>query len=290
MTTHPEVKAFFDEPTWTLTFVAWDPETLDAVVIDPVLDFDPLAWSTATRSVDELERWVKAKGLKVRGVVDTHAHADHLSALVEVKRRFGAPMGIGAAITAVQETFKGIFHLEDWFKTDGSQYDFLLHDGEEKRFGSLTLKGIATPGHTPACMSYLIGDALFTGDAIFMPDMGTGRCDFPKGSATDLYRSITQKLYTLPATTRMFVGHDYMPGGRELRYETTVGEQKEKNIQLKAHTSEADFVKFRSERDATLAPPRLIFQSVQVNANGGQLPPKEENGFSYLKIPLNLFG
>ena len=285
-----QVKAFFDEPTWTLTYVVYDAATGDAVIIDPVLDFDPLAWSTSTKSLDELERWVKSEKLKVKGVLDTHAHADHLSGIVELKRRFQAPMGMGESIMAVQETFKDVFNFDDSYKTDGSQFDFLLKDEQVQRFGSVELKALHTPGHTPACMSYVIDDAVFSGDALFMPDMGTGRCDFPKGSATDLYHSVTQKLYTLDDKTRVFVGHDYMPNGRELKWETTIGDSKEMNIRLRGNTSEEDFVKFRSERDAELAPPKLIFQGVQVNAFGGRLPEPESNGRRYLKIPLNLFG
>jgi glyoxylase-like metal-dependent hydrolase (beta-lactamase superfamily II) len=286
----PNVHALFHADTWTYTYVVWDEATSDAIVIDPVLDLDTLAWSTSTQALDELEAFIKDKQLNVKLLIDTHAHADHLSGLQDAKRRFNAPIAIGKSITTVQETFKGIFNLEESFATDGSQFDLLVDHEEEVKAGSLTLKGIHTPGHTPACMSYLVGDALFTGDAIFMPDMGTGRCDFPAGSATDLYRSITERIYTLPEATRVFVGHDYGPGGRDMAYETTVGELKEKNIQLKASTSEEDFVKFRTERDATLAPPRLIFPSVQVNVRAGKLPPAESNGRSYLKFPLNLFG
>lgn len=283
-----KVKAFFDEPTWTLTYVAYDDQTGDAVVIDPVLDFDPLAWRMSTGSLDALEKWIKTEKLNVHAVLDTHAHADHLSGIQEVKRRFNAPIGMGKSIMAVQETFKDIFNFDETYQTDGSQFDFLLEDGQVQTFGSLKLEALHTPGHTPACMSYKLDDALFSGDALFMPDMGTGRCDFPKGSTEDLYKSVTEKLYTLPDATRVFVGHDYMPNGRDLAFETTIGDSKEKNVQLKASTTLDDFVNFRTERDKTLAHPKLILQGVQFNAYGGHMPKAEENGRSYFKMPLNL--
>jgi glyoxylase-like metal-dependent hydrolase (beta-lactamase superfamily II) len=284
-----KVKAFFDEPTWTLTYVAYDGETGDAVLIDPVLDFDPLAWSTTEDQMNKVKEWIHAEKLNLKAVIDTHAHADHISGIQVAKRMFDVPMGIGKSITAVQETFKDVYNFKDNFKTDGSQFDFLVDDNEEMTFGSLKMKGLHTPGHTPACMSYQFDDAIFTGDLLFMPDMGTGRCDFPKGSAEDMYNSITQKIYSLPNETRLFVGHDYMPGGRDLAWESTVGAQKEMNVRLKGNTSEADFIQFRAERDRQLNPPKLIFQSIQVNVNGGELPEPEDNGRRYLKIPLNLF-
>jgi glyoxylase-like metal-dependent hydrolase (beta-lactamase superfamily II) len=285
-----QVKAFFDESTSTLTYVAHDAGTGDAVIIDPVLDFDPLAWSTTQDQLKKVDDWVKEQKLKVRAVLDTHAHADHLSGILAAKRIFNVPMGMGKSVTKVQETFKDVFNFSDNFKTDGSQFDFLLDDNEEMQFGSLSLRALHTPGHTPACMSYQIGESVFVGDVMFMPDMGTGRCDFPEGSADQMYNSITNKLYTLADSTRLFVGHDYMPNGRELKWETTVAESKDLNIRLKGSTTREDFVKFRAERDKELSPPRLIFQSIQVNVNGGQLPEPEENGRRYFKIPLNLFG
>lgn len=283
------VQAFFDEATYTLSYVVYDEDTKDAVIIDPVLDFDPLAVSVAESSIDELLAFVKDHDLNVHYVLDTHAHADHLSGFQKLKDELGAKIGIGSGITKVQEVFKGLFNLPDGFKTDGSQWDVLLDDGATLDAGSLTVEAIHTPGHTPACATYKIGDAIFTGDTMFMPDFGTGRCDFPGGSAEDLYDSIL-KLYALPDDTRVFVGHDYQPGGRELAYETTIGKAKEENIQLKGHTTKEEFVKFRTERDATLRPPKLIFQSLQVNANAGTLPEPDDNGMRYLRMPMNVFG
>lgn len=285
-----EIKAFFDPPTYTLTYVVWDPSSRDAVVIDPVLDFDPLASQTSTRSVDELTEFVRTLDLRVHWVLETHAHADHLSGSQLLKRRFDAKVAIGDRITLVQKTFKELFDLPETFKTDGSQFDKLVRDGEHLRAGNLDIEAIATPGHTPACLTYKIGDSVFTGDALFMHDYGTGRADFPKGSAADLYHSVHDRLYQLPDATRVFVGHDYQPGKREVKYETTIGESKLKNPQLRADTTKAEFVKFRQERDRQLAPPRLIFQSVQVNVNAGTLPATHDNGKRYFSIPVNLFG
>jgi glyoxylase-like metal-dependent hydrolase (beta-lactamase superfamily II) len=284
-----QVEAFFDRRTSTLTYVVHDLETKDAVIIDPVLDYDPVGVRVFHDSADAIVAFVREHGLTVRGVLDTHAHADHLSGMHVLKERLGAPTAIGAHITAVQAYFAGVFDKGPAFRTDGSQFDRLLRDGEVVDFGSLRIEAIHTPGHTPACMTYRIKDAIFTGDAMFMPDFGTGRCDFPKGSAHDLYDSI-QRLYELPDHTRVFVGHDYQPGGRELRYETTIGEQKRTNKQLKANTTREEFVRFRKERDATLSLPTLLFQSVQVNIEAGRLPdPTGPVELRYLKLPLNLF-
>lgn len=284
-----DIKAFFDKSTWTLTYVAWDPATGDAVVIDPVLDFDPATWGLSTRSVDEVAALVAERSLTVRWVLDTHAHADHLTGMEVLRERYGAPTAIGARITEVQEFFKGVYDVPA-LRTDGSQWTKLVSDHEVLDAGSLKVEVIATPGHTPACSSYKIGDAVFTGDALFMPDYGTGRCDFPKGSAEQLYDSITKRLYTLDPATRVLTGHDYLPGGRELRYETTIGESMERNVQLRAGTSRSDFVAFRKGRDATLAPPRLILESLQVNVDAGRLPAPEANGRRYLKMPLDFLG
>lgn len=282
------VKELFDPATFTLTYVVFDPATRDAVIIDPVLDFDPLASQTSTRSVEAVAAYVTAERLRVHYVLETHAHADHLSSSQFLKRRFDARVAIGERITEVQKVFKDLFDLPD-LKTDGSQFDRLLKDGEVVKAGSLDIKVIATPGHTPACVTFQIEDALFTGDALFIEDYGTGRCDFPRGSAADLYASIHERLYSLPDATRVFVGHDYQPGGRGVRAETTIGESKKSNIQLRAHTTKEEYVQFRTERDARLEPPRLLFPSVQVNVDAGKLPPAHANGRRYLAIPMNLF-
>ena len=283
------IQAFYDEPTSTLTYVVWDPATKDAVIIDPVLDYDPLGSQTDTQSAAKVLDFVRRQGLKVHYIMETHAHADHLSSAQYLKDALGAQTVIGEHIRVVQETFKGIFNLPDDFPTDGSQFDKLVSDGETLTAGSLKFDVLHTPGHTPACVSYLIDDAVFTGDALFMHDYGTGRCDFPRGSAEDMYVSVHEKLYALPDQTRVFVGHDYQPGGRQLAYETSIGKSKELNPQLKASTTKEQFVKFRTERDRTLKSPRLLFQSVQVNADGGRLPAPEDNGHRYLRLPLNLF-
>jgi glyoxylase-like metal-dependent hydrolase (beta-lactamase superfamily II) len=282
-----QTRAFYDARTHTFTYVVWDPETRDAVVIDPVLDYDPNGSTTWTESVDEVTSFVRQEGLKLRFVLETHAHADHLSASQILKKRFDVKVAIGEDIRVVQETFKPIFDFDASFPTDGSQFDLLLRDGQTLEAGSLRVEAIATPGHTPACLTYQIDDAIYTGDALFLEDYGTGRCDFPAGSAEALYASV-QKLYQLPDETRVFVGHDYQPGGREVRWETTIGSSKANNIQLRADTTEEEFVKFRRERDATLDAPRLLLQSVQVNVDAGRLPPPHDNGQRYLTIPLNL--
>lgn len=286
----PEVKAFFDDATFTLTYVVYDAETKDAVVIDPVLDFDPVAWQTSTGRVDELTEFLKNNALKLHYVLETHAHADHLSSSQLLKERFGAAVAIGTRIVDVQETFKGLLQLADDVPTDGSQFDRLIQDGETIEAGALRIEAIPTPGHTPACLSYRIGESIFVGDAIFIEDYGTGRCDFPKGDASTLYRSVKERLYTLPEATRVFVGHDYMPEGRALRYETTIGKLKKSNIWLDETTEHDQFVDRRKKRDKSLAAPRLIFQSVQVNVDAGRLPRPRANGQRYFNIPLNLFG
>jgi len=282
------VKDLFDPATFTLTYVVYDPATRDAVVIDPVLDYDPLGSQTSTSSVEALSAFITAEKLRVHYVLETHAHADHLSSSQFLKRRFDAKVAIGSRITDVQKVFKDLFDLPD-LPTDGSQFDRLLEDGEVVKAGSLELKVIATPGHTPACVTYQIEDAIFTGDALFIEDYGTGRCDFPRGSASDLYTSVHGKLYSLPDATRVFVGHDYQPGGRSVRAVTTIGESKKSNIQLRTDTTKEEYVRFRTERDAKLEPPRLLFPSVQVNIDAGRLPAAHANGRRYLSIPFNLF-
>ncbi len=286
----PEVRAFFDEDTYTLTYVVWDPHTRDAVVIDPVLHFDPLYWRVSDQPADTIAEFVRDRGLHVRWVLDTHAHADHLTGVAALKERFGAPTAIGRKFTDVQAFFREVYDLGDEVPADGRQFDHLVEDGEILDAGSLQVEGINTPGHTPACMSYRIGDAVFVGDLIFMPDYGTGRCDFPNGSAEAMYDSITGRIYRLPPSTRLFVGHDYLPEGRPLLWETTVGEQMEKNVMIRAGTAKSDFVERRRARDAELDPPRFILQSLQVNINGGRLPLTNERGKAFFKIPANFLG
>jgi glyoxylase-like metal-dependent hydrolase (beta-lactamase superfamily II) len=283
-----QIEPFYDPPTYTLTYLVYDPETREALVIDPVLDYDPLASQTSTESADKLLAFVRGKNLNLRWVLETHAHADHLSASQYLKNSLGAKVAIGERIKEVQATFKGIFDLPESFRTDGSQFDRLLKDGEVLEVGPFRVEVIATPGHTPACVTYKIEDAIFTGDALFLEDYGTGRCDFPRGSAEELYTSVHDRLYALPDSTRVFVGHDYQPGGRPMRYETTLGAEKRQNIQLKAETTREQFVEFRTRRDATLQQPRLLFPSVQVNVDAGKLPEPHANGIRYFHTPLNL--
>ncbi len=285
-----KIEPFYDDRTNTLTYVVYDERTRDAVVIDPVLDYEPAASKVWTESVDRVVAFLQQNKLTLHYILETHAHADHLSGAQSLKRAFpDARLGVGEKITQVQKTFKMVLDLPDDFPTDGRQFDRLLKDDEVIDAGSLSFRVINTPGHTPACVSYLFEDAVFTGDAMFMPDMGTGRCDFPLGSAEDLYASITTRLYALPDDTRVFVGHDYQPGGRELAFMSTIGEQKARNKQLTEGTSREDFVRFRNERDAQLSAPRLLFQSVQINIDAGAMPEPNEDNRRYLKIPINIF-
>jgi glyoxylase-like metal-dependent hydrolase (beta-lactamase superfamily II) len=282
-----KVQHFFDSDTFTLTYLVIDESTKDSVIIDPVLDFDPPSGKVKDQSIQEVLKYISDNKLKVRAILETHAHADHLSSSQILKQIFPeAVLGIGEKIKVVQEVFKSHFNLPN-LKTDGSQFDRLFKDFEEVDFGSLKLRALPTPGHTPACMSYHFGDNVFVGDALFMPDYGTGRCDFPKGSAKDLFKSVSETLYSLPDTTKVFVGHDYSPNGREMKYQTTIGESKSSNIQLKIDTSEKDYIEFRTTRDKTLKAPRLLLPSIQVNIAAGHLPDLEDNGKSYLKLPLN---
>lgn len=280
-----QVKEFYDPATFTLTYVVYDDATRDAVVIDPVLDYEPGASKTSTKSIDAVAEFIANNGLRTHWVLETHAHADHLSASQILKKRLGAKVAIGKRITAVQQLFKGVFDLQD-LATDGRQFDRLLDDNEVLEAGALKISVLPTPGHTPACVSYVIGDAVFTGDALFMDDYGTGRTDFPAGSAADLYHSVHDVLYALPDATRVFVGHDYQPNGREVRFETTIGSAKKNNIQLRADTPKESFVEFRTARDATLAAPRLLLPSVQVNIAAGLMPAAHANGRRYLAIPI----
>ena len=285
----PNIQAFFDPATYTISYVVFHATSGDAVIIDPVLDYDPLSSQTSTESADALIAFVEERALNVHWILETHAHADHLSAAQLLKKRLETQVAIGEAITVVQETFKELFCLPADFVTDGSQFDALIADGQKLAAGALQVEAIATPGHTPSCMTFKIEDCLFTGDALFMDDYGTGRCDFPNGSAEDLYHSVHERLYQLPDDTRVFVGHDYQPGGREPKWETTIHLSKTRNPHLNGETTRAQFVEMRNGRDATLKPPRLIFQSVQVNIAAGRLPPSQANGIRYLTLPLNAF-
>lgn len=283
----PTVKEFFDRDTWTLTYVVFDPKTRDAVVIDPVWDYDPASSTLSTESAQLVIDFVKKENLKVHAILETHAHADHVTGAQILKKQWpNAKIAIGAHIREVQGVFKKVFNLDDKFKTDGSQFDLLLEEKTPVQFGSLTIKTLFTPGHTPACSSYLIGDAVFTGDALFMPDYGTGRCDFPAGSADQLYTSVHEKLYQLPDSTRVFTGHDYQPRGRAVEWESTMGVQKRTNVHLAEKTTRQEFIKFRNGRDSQLKAPRLLLPSVQLNIGAGRLPEAESNGGQYLKIPL----
>jgi glyoxylase-like metal-dependent hydrolase (beta-lactamase superfamily II) len=284
--THPDVKAFHHADSGTWSYVVSDVSSGAVALVDPVLDYDPKSGRTATTAADALIAEVRSRGLRVEWILETHAHADHLSAAPYLKGELGGRIAIGAGIREVQATFKPIFNLEPGFVTDGSQFDHLFADGEAFALGSITARVIATPGHTNDSVSYLVGDALFTGDSLFMPDGGTARCDFPGGDAGKLFRSI-QRLYSLPDDTRVFVCHDYAPGGRPVACETSIGEQKRSNIHVRTGVHEIDYVKLRRARDATLAMPVLMLPAVQVNIRAGQLPPAEDNGTRYLKIPLD---
>lgn len=283
-----EIKPFYDCNTFTLTYVVHDPASRDAVVLDPVLDYDLLSSSVSTKAIEPVLQYVAEKRLNVFWVLETHAHADHLSASQVLKAKIGAGVAIGNGITKVQETFKDVFDLGERFRTDGSQFDRLLADGETLRAGTLQISVITTPGHTPACVTYRVEDAVFTGDALFIEDYGTGRCDFPRGSADDLYTSVHEKLYTLSDETRVFVGHDYRPLGRVLRCETTIAASKAANVQLRGDTTRTDFVARRRSRDAKLDPPRLLYPSIQVNIDAGRLPAAHANGRRYLVMPLGV--
>ncbi|HWP65138.1 MAG TPA: MBL fold metallo-hydrolase [Candidatus Limnocylindria bacterium] len=281
------IQDFFDEATSTLTYVVSDEAARVGVVIDPVMDFDPKSGRTAWRSAEAVARYIEGRGLAIPYVIDTHAHADHLSGLAFFKERYGAETVTGRDVGVIQRAFRDIYNLGPDFPTDGRQFDVLLDEGEALEVGALKVHAMHTPGHTPAHMSWRIGDVLFVGDTLFMPDYGTARCDFPGGDAGILYDSI-QRIYELPPETRLFMCHDYRPGGRALRFETTVADQKVANVQLNAKTSRQEFIEFRTRRDATLEMPVLILPSLQVNIRAGALPEPEANGTGYLKIPLNV--
>ncbi len=284
---HPEVTAFFDEATFTVTYVVKDPDSNACAIVDSVLDFDYASGRTDTRSADAVVAHVQANGLSVEWLLESHVHADHLSAAPYIQERVGGKIGIGDRITVVQDTFGKIFNEGTEFQRDGSQFDKLLKEGDTFEVGGLKGRVLHTPGHTPACLTYVIEDAAFVGDTLFMPDFGTARCDFPGGSAETLYDSI-QKILALPDETRIFTAHDYKaPGRDQYAWESTVGEQKAKNIHVGAGKDKETFVKMRSERDAKLAMPKLIIPSLQVNMRAGQMPPPDEDGKTYLKVPVN---
>ncbi len=284
--TAPPVEGFFDAATHTITYLVADPATGAAAVIDPVLDFDPASGRTSTASLERVLARIAERGLTLERVLETHAHADHLTGADEIRRRTGAPIGIGSRITEVQKVFGVLFEAHD-VTADGVVFDSLYADGARFTLGSLPVEVMHTPGHTPACVSYVIGDAAFVGDTLFMPDYGSARCDFPGGDARTLYRSI-QRILGLPPGTRVFVGHDYLPEGRtEFRWETTVATEAADNIHIGAGRSEDDFVALREARDATLKVPALILPALQINIRAGALPPVEASGKRFLKLPLN---
>lgn len=282
----PSVTAFFDEATFTVTYVVADPDSAHAAIVDPVLDYDPASGRTSTASADKVAAFVRDNDLSIDWVLETHVHADHLSAAPYLREKLGGKVAIGKNVAAVQETFQGVFNIED-LATDGSQFDHLFEDGDEFSIGDMAGSIIGTPGHTPACITYVIGDAAFVGDTLFMPDFGTARTDFPGGDAGMLYDSI-QRILALPGDTRLFMCHDYKaPGRDEFAWETSVAEQREANVHINRNVSRNEFVAMREGRDAELGMPKLILPSIQVNVRAGQLPEAEGNGVRYLKIPLD---
>ncbi|WP_293763553.1 MBL fold metallo-hydrolase [uncultured Aquitalea sp.] len=283
----PQIASFFDPATWTVSYVVYDRHGGRAAIVDPVLDYDPKSGRTSTRGAAAIRDFIREHNLTVDWILETHAHADHLSAAAWLQRETGGKTAIGDGIGQVQAIFKGIFHLEADFATDGRQFDHLFADRESFHVGELQGEALFVPGHTPADMAYRIGDAVFVGDTLFMPDVGSARCDFPGGDAATLYHS-ARRLLSLPPDTRLFMCHDYPPAHREPQWQTTVAEQRAGNIHLHDGVSEAEFVQLRQARDATLEMPVLILPAVQINIRAGQLPPPEANGARYLKIPLDL--
>jgi glyoxylase-like metal-dependent hydrolase (beta-lactamase superfamily II) len=281
-----QIQAFFDPRTSTVTYVVADPATRRAAVVDPVLDYDFKSGRTSTASADQVMAWVREQNLQLDWILETHAHADHLSAARHIQQQLGGRIAIGEHIREVQATFKKLFNLERGFLPDGSQFEHLFRDGEVFRIGGLEAKALHVPGHTPADMAYLVGDAVFVGDTMFMPDVGTARADFPGGDARQLYRSM-RRLLELPPQTAIYVCHDYPPATRKPQWKTTVAEQRASNIHVRDGVSEDEFVKMRQARDATLEMPTLILPSIQVNVRGGRLPPPDDNGIAYLRIPIN---
>jgi glyoxylase-like metal-dependent hydrolase (beta-lactamase superfamily II) len=283
----PDVFEFFDPKTFTYSYVVVDPHSRQCAIIDSVLDYEPASGRTSYQAADKIIEFVLESNLHVEWILETHVHADHLSAASYIKRKLGGKLAIGNRITEVQHTFAKLFNTGSEFTMDGSQFDHLFNDTETFTLGSINARAIHTPGHTPACMSYVIGDSVFVGDTLFMPDYGSARCDFPGGDAATLYRSI-HKLFTLPDETRVFICHDYKaPNRDEFLFQTTIGEERLHNIHIHKGITEQEFVAMRKKRDATLNIPNLIIPAVQVNMRAGQFPPAEENGIQYLKIPLN---
>ena len=283
---NPIVKGFFDPDTWTVTYVVYEKPGLSCIIIDSVLSYDPKSGRTHTKLADEVIEFIRQHDLKTEWILETHAHADHVTAAPYLKEHLGGKIAIGDHISVVQGVFKGIFNLEAEFLVDGSQFDELIKEDQVIHFGNLSFKALFVPGHTPACMAYLVGDAIFVGDTMFMPDVGTARCDFPGGDAHTLYQSI-QKILSFPPQTRLFMCHDYPPNGRSVNFETTVAEDRKSNSHMHDGISEAQFIEMRTTRDATLEMPVLILPAIQINIRAGELPHKEANGISYLKIPVN---
>ena len=283
---NPLVKGFFDPDTWTVTYVVYEKLGSSCIIIDSVLSYEPNSGRTHTRLADEVIEFVRENELKTEWILETHAHADHVTAAPYLKALLGGKIAIGDHISVVQGVFKGIFNLESGFPVNGSQFDQLLKDNQEIRFGNLSMKALFVPGHTPACMAYQVGDAIFVGDTMFMPDVGTARCDFPGGDAHTLYQSM-KKILSFPPQTRLFMCHDYPPNGRPVNFETTVAEERKSNIHMHDGITEEQFIEMRTTRDATLEMPVLILPAIQINIRAGELPPKEVNGISYLKIPVN---
>ena len=287
MTGRPAVETFFHEPTFTATHVAWCPETGTAAIVDSVRDFCHRSGRLTDEAAEEIAVFIRDKGLTVERILETHAHADHLSAAPWLKRALGGRIGIGAGIVDVQRAFAGVFNSGPDFSADGSQFDDLFGDGDSFDLGSLSVDVLHTPGHTPACVSYLIGDAVFVGDTIFMPDYGSARCDFPGGDAGMLYRSV-RRLFDLPDETRVYLCHDYKaPGRAAFAWQTTIGDEKRHNIHIRDEVDEGSFVEMRTSRDRTLDMPLLIIPSIQVNMRAGYMPPADDDGTIYLKVPLN---
>lgn len=285
----PEVTPFFDEPTNTLSYVIKDPASNACAVVDSVMDLDYPSGSISFDGADQIIAFISEHNLELQWILETHVHADHLSAAPYIQKSLGGKIAIGTNISVVQETFGTVFNAGPGFARDGSQFDILLSDGDSLQIGQMPGVALHTPGHTPACMTYVLGDAIFVGDTLFMPDGGTARVDFPGGNAATLYQSI-HRILSLPSEMRIFVCHDYLPDGRELEYETTVASQLESNIHVNRAISEASFVEMRETRDATLGMPALILPSLQINMRGGKMPPADMSGQLFLKLPINAFG